>query len=256
MKKVVYSVLAVIVVCFISCYEINEEIVINEKGGGTYVTKMDMSAMVQMIQNMAGEEELAKTGLNRAIDTLIRFKDVMDTAKNITEEQRKLLGSGNMKLQVNMQESLMKADISFPFNSYADLQMLMSGAGTSGLGDAFKTVFSPKGDSAAAAAPVQDQGMEQINNIYDVTVNNHTISRKLNKDKFNALMQKPEMAQAKQMVGSFEILYTTTIRLPRPVKKSDNSMIQLSADKKTVTMKYDLLKLFETPEKFSYSIEY
>ena len=70
-------------------------------------------------------------------------------------------------------------------------------------------------------------------------------------------MAKPEMAQAKQMMGGgFEILYTTTIRLPRPVKKSDNDMIQLSSDKKTVTMKYDLMKLFETPDKFSYSIEY
>jgi hypothetical protein len=70
-------------------------------------------------------------------------------------------------------------------------------------------------------------------------------------------MARPELEQARQMMGGgFEILYTTTIRLPRPVKKSDNQLIALSADKKTVTMKYDLMKLFETPDKFSYSIEY
>ena len=83
------------------------------------------------------------------------------------------------------------------------------------------------------------------------------ISRKLNRQRFDSLMAKPEMAQARQMIGGgFEIMYTSTIKLPRAVKKSDNTMIQLSADKRTVTMKYDLMKMFETPEKFAYTIEY
>ncbi len=104
---------------------------------------------------------------------------------------------------------------------------------------------------------MEDQGIDQINNIFDVTVTKNSITRTLNDAKYKALMEKPELAQAKQMAGGgFEILYTTTIKLPRPVKKSDNPLIKLSDDKKTVTIKYDLMKLFETPEKFSYSLEY
>ena len=65
------------------------------------------------------------------------------------------------------------------------------------------------------------------------------------------------MAQMKQLSGSgMEVLYTTTIKLPRAAKKTDNPLIKLSEDKKTVTMKYNMLELLENPEKFAYTIEY
>jgi hypothetical protein len=256
MKKFWICVLAVIMIVVASCYEINEEITITDKGTGTYATKMDMSALLQMVQSMASEEEIAKSGLSRTIDTTISMKSIIDTAKDVTEEQRRLFKDGTMKLKINMQENIFTADINFPFKSFNDLQSLMSGSGTGGLADIFKQVLA-KPDSTQPSAAVTDQaGLEQISNVYDVSITKNSIVRKLNKAKFDSLMAKPEVAQAKQMVGGFEILYTTTIRLPRPVKKFDNEMIKLSADKKTVTMKYDLVKLFESPEKFSYSIEY
>jgi hypothetical protein len=255
MKKYWHVVLAIIVL-FVSCYEINEEIVINENGSGTYVTKMDMSALIQMMQTMAGEEELSKSGLDRAIDTLIRMKDVIDTAKNISEEEKRLYADGTLKLQLNIKENIFKSDVSFPFRSHADLEKLMMGAGSSSMGSVFKKLFS-KPDSTQQDVAVQDQGLEQINNIFDVTIDKHTIVRKLNKQKYDELMQRPEMAQVKQMsTGGVEVLYTTTIKLPAKVKKADNPMVKISEDKRTVTIRYDLLKLFDTPEKFSYTIEY
>ena len=161
-----------------------------------------------------------------------------------------------MKMKIDMKENIFTADIRFPFQNLNDLQTLMSGSGMGGLTDIFKQVFNKK-DSTQQGVGQDQQGLEQVNNVFDVTITKNSIVRKLNQQKFDSLMAKPEMAQAKQMMGGgFEILYTTTIRLPRPVKKSDNEMIQLSSDKKTVTMRYDLMKLFETPDKFSYSIEY
>jgi glycerol-3-phosphate responsive antiterminator len=53
-----------------------------------------------------------------------------------------------------------------------------------------------------------------------------------------------------------EINYTTTIVLPRPVKKIDNATAKLSDDKKTVVMKFNLIEAFDHPEQFGYSIEY
>lgn len=255
MKKYWYGVLAAVML-FVSCYEINEEIVINKDGTGTYVTKMDMSALIQMMQTMAGEEELSKSGLDRAIDTLVQLKSVMDTAKNVTEEERRLYADGTLKLQLNIKENIFKSDIAFPFKSRGDLQRLMMGAGSSSMGAVFKKLFSPA-DSTGQDAPVQDQGLEQINNIFDVVIDDHKISRQLNKQKYDALMERPEIVQAKQMsAGGVEVLYTTTIKLPSKVKKTDNPIVKISEDKRSVTIRYDLLKLFESPEKFSYTIEY
>lgn len=256
MKKIWISVVVLMSVLIAGCYEINEEITITDKGTGTYATKMDMSAMLQMMQSMATPEEIEKSGLNRSIDTLIALKTILDTAKDVTPEQKRLLGDGTMKMKLDMQENVFTADINFPFKSLADLQTLMSGSGTGGLTDVFKQVMNKK-DSTQQEVATQDQGFDQLNNVFDVSITKNSIVRKLNRQRYDSLMQRPEIAQAKQMMGGgFEVLYTTTIRLPRPVKKSDNTMIKLSQDKKTVTIRYDLMKIFDTPEKFSYSIEY
>jgi hypothetical protein len=256
MNKLRYGVLALLLWCVAGCYEVNEEITIDEQGVGTYLTKMDMSAMMQMMQTMASEEDLAKNGLDRAIDTTVYLKTILDSSESATAEQKRLFKDGTLKLQINVKESLMKADIKFPFSSFNDLQSLMSGASTQGLAQVFKKVLSSSPESGESSS-IADQGLDQINNVFDVTVTKGSIIRKLNLAKYHALMEKSEMKDVKQMVGKgIEINYTTVIKLPRPVKKSENSLIKLSDDKRTVTIKYDLMKMFDTPEKFSYSIYY
>ncbi|MHA4843313.1 hypothetical protein ACX0G7_04060 [Flavitalea antarctica] len=261
MYKLKLVFVTLICVLFVSCYEVNEEIVINENGSGSYVTKMDMSQLLEMLETMGGEEELAKEGLDRPIDTTILMKSLMDSAKDVTAEQKALLQNGKLQLQMNAKEKVMKLNVDLPYSGYDNLQKLMSGMGNSGtgIGEAFKAMFDKGDDSSAADMPAQPKSnqMDQLNGIFDVVVKNGLISRKANQEKFKKLMENPEMEQMKQLSSSgMEILYTTSIKLPRPVKKSDNPLIKLSDDKKTVTMKYNLLELIETPEKFSYTIEY
>lgn len=52
------------------------------------------------------------------------------------------------------------------------------------------------------------------------------------------------------------IKFNTIIRLPRPAKKVSGSGVQLSADKKTLTLKGTMQDLFQNPEAFTYRIEY
>src|SRR5688500_20410257 len=103
---------------------------------------MDMSALIQMMQTMAGEDELAKNGLDRAIDRVIRMKDVMDTAKNPTADDKRLYADGNTNLQLNLKENVFKSHIHLPIKSFRDLQKLMMGAGSSSRGSAVQKVCS------------------------------------------------------------------------------------------------------------------
>ena len=261
MKNLKLILVTLLAVFFVSCYEVNEEIVINENGSGSFVTKMDMSQLLEMLQTMGGDEELTKEGLDRPIDTTIMMKSLMDSAKDMTADQKALMKDGKVHLQMNMNEKLMKLNVDIPYSGYDNLQKLMSGMGNNGtgIGEAFKAIFDKGDDSSVADMPAQPKTnqMDQLNGIFDVVVKNGMISRKANQEKFKKLMDNPEMEQMKQLSSSgMEILYTTTIKLPRPVKKSDNPLIKLSEDKKTVTMKYNLLEMIETPEKFSYTIEY
>jgi hypothetical protein len=257
MKRII--LLVSVIVCFVSCYEVNEEITIDPNGGGTFITKMDMGQMLEMIQSMAGEEELVKEGLDKAIDTTIFMKNILDSVKDATAEQKQLLQNGKLNLQMNMKDKLFKARVDIPFKKHSDLQLLLSGKGNSmsGLSQLFKGAFD-KGESAKPALDVsKEPGLEDMNTIFDVTVKDGLISRKVNLERHKALIEKPEIAQLQQMAsGGMEILYTTTIKLPRPAKKVENPLLKLSDDKKTITLKYNLLDLFDQPEKFSYSVQY
>ena len=246
------------IVCFVSCYEVNEEIVINENGGGTFTTKMDMGQMLDMIQAMAGEDEITKEGLDKALDTTILMKSILESSKDMTSEQRELLRDGKVNLQMDMKQKLFKAQVDIPYKGYNDLQSLMSGKGNSltGLSQLFKGVFD-KGEPSTTMDSPKEPGLEDMNSIFDVIIKDGLISKKINVSKHKAFIDKPEIAQLKQMSsGGMEILYTTSIKLPRPVKKVESPLVKLSPDKKTVTLKYNLLELLDNPEKFSYTIEY
>ncbi|MBO9564530.1 MAG: hypothetical protein J7621_17250 [Niastella sp.] len=263
MKILRYALVLVFLGFLASCYEVNEEITINEDGTGTFVTKMDMGQLIEMMQSFAGEEELSKEGLDRAIDTTIQMVDMLDPSKGSTQEQKALLEKGTLKMQMNIKDRLFKMDMNIPYTGYNNLQKLMEGKGNSGAGltDAFKGIFgdnkTPERDTTKIIDEAREPDMQDIAGIYDVTVKNGLISKKTNTEKYKALLARPEMDQVKKLASSgMEIQYTTTIKLPRPVKKSDNTIIKLSEDKKTVTMRYNLLELLENPEKFAYTLEY
>ena len=162
---------------------------------------------------------------------------------------------------MNIKEKIFKIDTDFPFNNYSQLQSLLAGnaGGMQALTNAMKKVFdkgAAQQDNNQPDTP-KDPDLDQLGNIFDVVAQNGTISKILNKARYESLMAKPEMEQMKQVTGAgIEILYSTTLQLPRPVISIDNTLMKLSDDKKTVTIKYNYLEMFETPEKFSFTIKY
>ena len=93
-----------------------------------------MSQLLEMLQTMGGEEELTKEGLDRPIDTTILMKSLMDSARDLTADQKTLLANGKMNLRMNMKEKVMKLDVDLPYTGYDNLQKMMSGMGNSGTG--------------------------------------------------------------------------------------------------------------------------
>jgi len=49
---------------------------------------------------------------------------------------------------------------------------------------------------------------------------------------------------------------TVTVNLPRPAKSTGNPNAVLSADKKRVTLKLDLIEAMDKPELFNFKIAY
>ena len=241
-----------LVFCLTGCLDIDEKVAIKKDGSGIMSMDMDMSQMVEMLQQYVGKDELAKKGMDK-MDTTIQMKDLVDTNSSLSAEKKALLRPGFVHIQMNLDAKIFKTHMQFPFTSQANLQKLYGAMSDGSLGNTqlFKGM-TPGGDAGGASPDIN-----QFNGIYDFTCKDGVMSKKLNQEKFKALTQNPELAQMKQ-AGQMgvEILYTTTLTFPRPIKKVDNTLAKLSDDKTTVTIKYNLVDVFEHPEQFGYSIEY
>jgi hypothetical protein len=214
---------------------------------------MDMGQMLEMLQQYMGKDELAKKGVSK-MDTTINLKDILDSVNTLAADKKALLGAGTVHIKLDLDAKVFTTHMIFPFTNQDNLQKLYGALGDGSLGTAqlFKNFGGGEG---GGGAPNPD--INQFNGIYDLTCHDGLISKRVNDEKWKKLQNDPQMAQIKQ-AGQMgvEINYTTTIVLPRPVKKIDNATATLSDDKKTVTMKFNLINAFDHPEQFGYTIAY
>lgn len=251
MKLLKYLFPLSFIVLFAGCLDIDEKVEIKKDGSGQMAMDMDMSQMVEMLQQYMGKEEMAKKGMDK-MDTTVLMKSIVDTAKSLSPEKKAALRNGSIHLQMDIDQKIFKTHMQFPFTSYDQLQTLYKTLGDGSLGNT-NLLSGLGGQEGQGASP----DINQFNGIYDFICKDGNISKKVNTEKWKKLMDDPQMAQMKQASQmGVEILYTTTLTLPRPVKKVDNAQAKLSDDKKTVTIKYNLIDVFEHPEQFGYNVEY
>ncbi len=241
------------------CFEINEDIDVKPDGSGVYAVHTDMSQLLQAMQSYLGKEEMDKQMPSKNIDTTVMMKTLLDTAKNISAENKELTKDGSVHLKLNIEQKEFKSDIVIPFKSLSDLQKLYNSMNNQSLG--FNQLFkgmAGKPDTAASTGNDQSMpDMNQFNAIYDFQSHDGLLSRKLNPEKWKALQASPQYAQMKDAGNmGISVPYTLTISVPRPVKKVDNILAKLFPDRKKVIIQYNLIEVFEHPEKFEYTIIY
>jgi len=258
MKKIKFFFTIACIFFLAGCFEINEDIDLKADGSGVYSVHTDMSQLIQVMQTYLGKDEMDKQMPSKNIDTTVMMKGLVDTATNISAEDKALIKDGYVHLKLNMEQKEFKSDIVIPFKNLANLQKLYNSMNNQTLG--FNQLFKGMAGKSDTASAGNDNGMpdmNQFNAIYDFESHEGLISRKLNAEKWKALQQSPQFAQMKEAGNAgISIPYTLTIVVPKPVKKVDNSLAQLFPDRKKVIIKYNLIEVFEHPEKFEYTIVY
>jgi hypothetical protein len=272
MKQLRYLLTGVLVLLLAGCFEIQEQIDIKPDGTGALTVNTDMSKLLEVMQNYMGKEEMEKEiPAGKTLDTTVMMRSLVDTMQNISAESKELVKDGKVHMQLNLDQKIFKSDIHIPFSSQENLQKLYNNMNNQNLG--FSQLFkgmTAKKDTAEMNNAITDSpsgnepdngknapDMNQFNAIYDFTSHDGLISRKLNEQKWKDLQQTPQFAQTKDVTNmGITIPYTLTIHLPRPAKKIDNALAKLSPDKKQVVIQYNLLEVFDHPEKFEFTIDY
>jgi hypothetical protein len=252
MKLLKFILPCILAFGFAGCLDINESVDIRDDGSGQLTMDMDMSQMIDILQTYMGKEELEKKGMAK-MDTTILLKDIVDTSSKLSEDKKAILRPGRVHIKIDMDAKVFTVHSMFPFTSMGNLQKLYTLMDDGSLNNA-KLFGSLGGDSAGGGG---GPDMSQFNSIFDFTCKDGLLTKKLNKEKFEALKNDPQLAQMKQATQmGMEINYTTTLSLPRPIKNAGNPLAKLSDDKKTVTMKFNLIDVFDHPEQFEYKVEY
>lgn len=253
-----YAWVLLTMLCLTGCYEIDEEIVIQDDGSGTYTSHLDLGKLLDMLQNFGGDDALTQNGLDKPIDTTILMKNISGQVKDSMASSVPWKGAA-MDIHLNAPAKQFVTNTTASFRGPNDLQQLMASSGIApGMEEVFREVFGKKGPAGATTADSPSQpGMAQMSRVFDITVSNGLITKKLNMERYRALMESNDLKMARKMnMQGIELVYSTKIRLPRPAKKISNPLLQLSADKKTVTALFNAVDLIDHPDKFSYTIEY
>jgi len=254
MKMLKFILFVFVTIGFTGCLDINEKIDVKKDGSGSVTMDMDMSQMLEMIEQYMGQQGMEKAGLTK-MDTTINMKDVLGSVDSLPADKKAVLSAGSVHIRLDTAAKVFTTHMNFPFTSQDNLQKLYATLGDGSLGTAqlFKNLGGDEGGGGGAPNP----DINQFNGIYDFSCHDGLITKKVNQDRWKVLQSNPQLAQIKQagQMG-IEINYTTTIVLPRPVKKVDNAIAKLSDDKKTVTMKFNLIDAFNHPEQFEYTIAY
>ena len=257
MNKLKYIFTVVSLFLLAGCFEINEDIDVKADGHGVYSVHNDMSQLLQVLSSYLGKDEMDKQMPSKSVDTTVLLKSLLDTAQNISAENKALIRDGSVHLVLDVDKKVFTSDVVIPFKNLNDLQKLYNAINSQSLGfTQFFKGLAGKPDSTVG----NDNGMpdmNQFNSIYDFVSHDGLMSRKLNTERWKALQQSPQFAQLKE-AGSMgiSIPYTLTISVPRPVKKVDNELAKFFPDRKKVIIQYNLVEVFDHPEKFEYTIVY
>ena len=256
-------VLGCVLFSFTSCLDIIETFNLNETGGGTYETKMDMSKMMSMIA-MMGAGQAGAEKIPEKMDSTVSFKGYADTATGLSADERRVLSKGVVRIHLNKEEGVMFMTINMPFDNVADYAVInkaMSKMGGKPMEGAFKGLFgSGSGNNPLAtdeSADKKDKGGLPSDN-FETLLTANQLSRKVKPQPQKETKEKPATDEMpEEFKDMLKVNYTTIVNLPRPAKKVSGTEGKLSDDKKQVkfSKKIDLSDGF-TAKDFDFTIDF
>jgi hypothetical protein len=260
MKKFITLLGLFLLTALWGCLEITNESTIQQDGSGVYTRNVDMSAMITILKGMGGSDSTEMQKVNT--DTLIRLASLKDSLTNLTEQEKRILEKGSLKVKVNMQEEKFFLNFSFPFSNTEDLSVinnLMNKSGNKILSNQIENLVPDENnkDNSALNAEGGKEDPPDLDGYFIFTFEKGKFTKKLNKEKYATVNDDKGMKSLQEMgqMGA-PMKIKTIFNLPTAVKKTTGEGVQISADRKKITIEASIDDFFENPSKLEYEIEY
>ncbi len=262
--KIFASMLVAITLFFTSCFDIEEKIQINKDNSGAYMVSIDMGNILKMTSQMAGNQK-DSSKVPEKKDSTIYLKSFVDTATNLSAEEKRLMRNGSLRMKVDEANNEMKLILNFPFVNFADLSRIRESyvATLNKIGALQKIGKNGNEENGEEEMPkTLGPGNNTLNPLHDTytfsavpgKITNKFTNKELFDKKISADSSLQMMQQMSAIMGDFN--YKTIIIIPRAAKKFAGNEAQISADKKTITFHTSLTDLLNRPAAGEFELEY
>src|SRR5258708_6273097 len=161
--------------CFTGCLDVDEQMDVKNDGSGQLTEDMDMSQLIDVLQQYMGKDEMAKKGIQN-MDTTIYMKDVVDTSKTLSAEKKALLRLGTVHVKLDLAGKVFKTRMVFPFTSQENLQKLYAVMSDGSAFGSTKLLGGLGGDDSGGGGGAPD--LSQFTGMYDFACKDGLMSKK------------------------------------------------------------------------------
>jgi len=242
----------------IGCLETTEGLLINKNGSGSYTMDIDMSGMFSLMDMMKAEDSSAGSGIpedRKNFDSTVLFKSFVDTATDLTAEEKALLRNGVAHIKMNEKEKVFKIKMTYPFVKIDDVTKIIALNGSGKGSNRLEKIF--KGNSGKQEEANVNSNMPDFSEMYQMTYKDGLLERKIKPEKLKEFEEQFKVAGEngmEEMISSVKM--NSVINLPRPAKSVQGEKVKLSDDKKTVKINCTMKDILANPKAVEYRIQY
>jgi hypothetical protein len=266
MKKFSWLIGLSALLIFTGCFDTEEEVTIKDNGSGIYASSMDMGKIIGMLKAFGGEEKEMKEIAQLKTDTLIFFKDIKDSLKNLNTAEKKIIAPGTLRVKIDAEDEQCSFIFSIPFSKteeIGNIRSVLDKAKQDILRNGMKNKFPKKdGENKGLFGKEIDEDGDgemgaEIDGYFTTVYGKDKLTRKVKKEKIANIEEDKSLTTLKEMSQmGMSMNMKTIINLPKPAKKAEGKGVKLSNDRKKVTIEGTLDDFFEDASYFEYEIEY
>jgi hypothetical protein len=253
-KKLYLHALFFILLSFSSCVDIEEHYDFKADGSCNVVYGFDMSNAVSVLMNLMSDSVRATPQFSMVKDTSLNFYSALpdSTQLKMNIDEIKMAKSSNLAIKMDLRKSIMKVSINHQAKNSDDLKYYLQHLSKMSMSDQLNAVT--KNNNQAKNFDAQQLVAGEDYYSYEITP--HKFYRVIDKAKFNAFLAKThsafEMAKA-MLIG---MPYKIVLNFAKPVKKVNNPMAIVSADRKRVTLVTNMDEVIKNPSIMNLKIDF
>ncbi|HMO31547.1 MAG TPA: hypothetical protein PKE63_05860 [Lacibacter sp.] len=237
-------------IALLSSCSMHEEIDLSVNGNGSYESRIDMSPMLEL---MAGISNQPDSIMNEVRDTILPLHAMAAGMENdLTPQELAYLSNTVLRMQVDMKEKKMEIRVKSPVKNAADLRDYFRALQRLDSLMAVKKREEPQQDASGQMPNLLSSlgGSMPGGNalpfkpspyvVTDTSIERLTVSAD------ELMNEMGDQAQGAAMFFS-QVNYTTTIKLPRVVKRVEGKNLKLGGDKRSLFFSASLQDLVDNP---------